>query len=310
MKQTRTGLAFGVGAYAIWGAFPFYFTAVLVVGPYEVVPWRVFMTFVVCGLMLLVTRNWRDVWAVLKRPKLFALFALASVLLYINWQVFVVSVMAGNVIETSLGYFINPLVTILIGVVVRKERLTRLQWIAVTIAAGGVLAAAVGYGRFPWVAICLALTFATYGAIHQFIGSQVSGITGLTVETIAVAPIAVVQGVVIAATTGLSAFQHGAGITVLVLLSGVMTAVPLVFFGEAARRLPLSYLGFLQFITPIMSFCYGYLVMGEAMSVTRWVGFLAVWIALCLLVTDLVRQNRRQPPEEHLGLHTGPIPLD
>lgn len=309
-NRTRSGLIFGASAYGFWGIFPVYFTSVAVVGGLELIPWRVIMTGLLLAVVLTTFRTWKKFWKILKSPRVVGLLAVSSLLLYGNWLIFALSVMAGNVIETSLGYFINPLVTILIGVVVRKESLTRLQWIAVAVATLGVLAVAIGYGRVPWIAFGLAITFAAYGAIHKEVGAEVDGTTGLAVETMVTVPVAGIQLAVIGGTVGLSAFQHGSVITILVLLSGLFTMVPLISFAEAASRLPLAYLGFLQFLTPTLSFLYGYLFVGEVMSATRWVGFIGVWIALTILIIDLIRQNRRNPGGDPVGLQTGPIPLD
>ena len=307
MKRIRAGLFTGVTAYVIWGAFPFYFGLIAMVSPLEVVPWRVGATLVFCAVLATITSRWSQVMAIVRRPRVLGWFALSSILLYANWQIFVIGVMTGHVIETALGYFINPLFTILIGVVVRKERLSRLQWTAVSIAAVGVVIAAIAYGAFPWIAVALAFTFGLYGAVHKHVGEHIDGITGLTVETLVSLPVGLVQMLVVALTAGLTAHTFGPGVLLLVLGSGVVTAVPLILFGEAARRLPLSYLGFIQFLTPILGFLYGYLVMHEEVSLGRWIGFIAVWIALVLLIIDMVRQLRRSPQAQ---LATGPIPLD
>lgn len=310
MNQTRTGLGLGLLAYGIWGAFPFYFTLMAVVGPFEAVVWRVASTFVFCMALITVTRRWLQVKSILGNPRLLGWFALSSILLFINWQIFIVGIMAGQVLETSLGYFINPLVTILIGVLIRKEKLTRLQWIAVAVAGLGVLAVAIGYGRFPWISITLALSFGFYGAVHKHVGHRVDGVTGLTVETFVAIPVAVVQGIIIFTAYGLTAHMHGPLVLTVVALSGVATAIPLILFGEAANRLPLSYIGFIQFLTPILSFLYGYFIAGEEMSATRWLGFATVWVALLILINDMVIQVRRTPRGKKPTLNTEPIPLD
>lgn len=307
MKATRAGLGYGIGAYLVWGAFPFYFGLIAMVGPFEVVPWRVATTLLFCAILVTVLRRWRRVLAILRNPRQFGLFAISSLLLYINWQLFIIGVMTGHVLETSLGYFINPLFTILIGVVVRKERLTRLQWVAVSVAAIGVTVSAIAYGAFPWIALGLACSFGLYGAVHQYAGASVDGVTGLIVETFATLPVAAVQLVIVANVLGLTVFSFGPGIAGLVFFAGVMTAVPLILFGESARRLPLSYLGFLQFLTPILGFLYGYFVMHEEVSAGRWIGFIGVWIAVVILVIDMVRQIRRSPDAR---VNTQPIPLD
>jgi chloramphenicol-sensitive protein RarD len=305
--MTRSGLGYGLGAYLIWGVFPFFFGLIAVVGPFEVVPWRVGATLTFCVILVSATRRWGQVGAILRSPRLLGWFTLSALLLYANWQLFVIGVMTGHVLETSLGYFINPLFTILIGVIVRKEQLTRPQWLAVGIAAAGVAAAAIAYGAFPWIALGIATSFGLYGAVHKHAGEQVDGITGLTVETFASLPVAAVQLLIVAGMSGIGVFSFGPGITALVMFSGIMTAVPLILFGEATRRLPLSYMGFLQFLTPILGFLYGYFVMHEEMPVSRWVGFIAVWIALIILIADMVAQIRRSPTAQ---TNTGPIPLD
>lgn len=307
MTRTRAGLGYGLGAYVLWGTFPFYFGLIAMVGPFEVVPWRVATTLAFCVLLVTLTRRWRQVGRILQSPRLFGWFALSAMLLYANWQIFILGVMTGHVLETSLGYFINPLFTILIGVLVRKERLSRPQWIAVGIAAVGVAIAAIAYGQFPWIALGLAVSFGLYGAVHKHAGEEVDGVTGLTVETLASLPVAAVQLVAVVGLIGINAFSFGPGVTVLVLLSGIMTAVPLILFGEATRRLPLSYLGFLQFLTPILGFLYGYFVMHEEMPLSRWIGFIAVWIALMILIADMVAQLRRSPTAQ---TNTAPVPLD
>lgn len=307
MKQTRAGLGYGIGAYLIWGAFPFYFGLIAMVSPLEVVPWRVGTSLIFCVILATFTKRWAQIAVILRTPRLLGWFALSGLLLYANWQIFVIGVMTGHVLETSLGYFINPLFTILIGVIVRKERLSRLQWAAVGIATVGVIIAGIAYGSFPWIAVGVALTFGLYGAVHKHVGDHADGLTGLTVETLVTVPVGILQMIVVAVTVGLTAYTFGPGILLLVLGSGIMTAVPLILFGESARRLPLSYLGFLQFLTPILGFLYGYLVMHEEVSLGRWIGFIAVWIALVLLITDMIIQLRRSPQAQ---LATGPIPLD
>lgn len=306
----RAGFGYGIGAYLIWGAFPLFFTLVAVVDPFEIVSWRVITTLIVCAIIVTVSRRWRQIGAILRTPKLFWSFALASILLYINWQLFVVGIVTGHVLETALGYFINPLFTILFGVIFWREKLSPLQWIAVLIAGVGVLTSSIAYGRVPWIAIGLAVSFGLYGVVHQRI-ENVDGVTGLTVETLVSVPIGITQMIVVASMTGLSAFTYGPTVSMLVLASGILTAVPLIFFGEAARRLPLTYLGFLQFLTPVLGFLFGYFVMHEEVSLSRWFGFICVWIALMFLIADMVVRLRRAPhPMLAHQPHTGPIPLD
>lgn len=298
MQQTKSGLAYGIGAYLLWGAFPFYFGLLETIGPLEIVPWRVVTTLILCLIFLAVTRRFGRLWQIIRNPKQFAWFTLSALLLYANWQIFVIGVMTGHVLETSLGYFINPLFTVLLGVFVRKEQLTRMQWWAVGIAAVAVTFSAIAYGKFPWIALGVATSFALYGAVHKHAGEQVDGVTGLSIETVATLPVALLQFIFVAATSGVHAFSFGGGVFALVLASGIMTAAPLVLFGEATRRLPLSYIGFLQFLTPVLGFLYGYFVTHEEVPLGRWVGFVGVWIALVLLVWETLRRLRALPPQE------------
>lgn len=290
----RLGYVYSFSAYLCWGAFPLFFSLLAAVDPYEVVPWRVITTLVFCAIAVTAMRSWKANWAILRSPKMLGWFALSSVLLYANWQIFVVGVISGRIIETALGYFINPLVTILIGVFVRKERLSRMQWVAVAIAAVGVLVSAIAYGRFPFIALGLAISFGLYGAVRKHSGDRVDALTGLSVETIIGSVIAVPQLLVILMLTGrLDAFSHGADVTIPLLLSGVVTAIPLLLFGAGMRRLPLSQMGFIQFLTPILGFLTGYFVFHEEMPLARWVGFVAVWVALVVLIVDMIRALRR-----------------
>lgn len=311
----RLGYVYGIGSYLCWGAFPLFFSLLAAVDPYEVVPWRVITALVICVIAVTVMRSWGSNWAILRSPKMLGWFILSSILLYANWQIFVIGVVSGRIIETALGYFINPIFTILIGVFVRKERLSRLQWIAVGIATAGVLISAIAYGRFPFIAIGLALSFGLYGAVRKHAADNVDALTGLTIETLIGTVIAVPQLVIIYFLVGhLGAFDHGSAVTIPLLLSGLVTAIPLLLFGAGMRRLPLSQMGFIQFLTPILGFLTGYFVFHEAMPFARWVGFAAVWVALVVLIVDMVRTVRRSralgiepPPEtEEIVVQYGP----
>lgn len=307
----RLGYFYGFAAYLCWGAFPLFFALLSDVDPFEVVPWRVITALAFCVLAVGVMRAWGPVFAILRSPRMFGWFLLASVLLYVNWQIFIVGVVTGHIIETSLGYFINPLVTVLIGVFVRKERLSALQWTAVSIAGAGVLVSAIAYGRFPFIALGLAFSFGLYGAVRKQTSEDVDALTGLTVETLVGTVIALAQLALIVVLGGhLGAFDHGPLVTTVLLLSGVVTAIPLLLFAAGNRRLPLSHMGFIQFVTPILGFFTGYYIFNEAMPPARWIGFIAVWIALVVLLVDMVRslrRARRTPPGQEPPLTTGEI---
>ena len=298
MSTHRLGFFYGIAAYLCWGAFPLFFMLLADVDPFEVVPWRVITALGFCLIAVTVIREWAPVLQILRSPRMLGWFALSSVLLYANWQIFVFGIVTGHIIETALGYFINPLVTILIGVLVRKERLSRAQWAAVAIAAVGVLISAIAYGQFPFIALGLALSFGLYGAVRKQVSEDVTALTGLTVETVVGTVIATAQlGLIFGLSGRLGAFEHGTEVTIPLLLSGVVTAIPLLLFAAGNRRLPLTYMGFLQFITPVLGFLTGYYIFHEPMPVARWIGFVSVWVALVVLVGDmLVRMRRKVGP--------------
>ncbi len=295
--KNRSGYAYGIAAYLLWGAFPFYFNLLDAVDPLEVIPWRVITSLIFCLLVIALGRQWKSLRDALSNPRQVGWFLLSALLLYANWQIFVSAVMSGQILETALGYFITPLVTILIGVLIRRETLRKAQWWAVGIAAIGVVVSAAAYGSFPLVALGIALSFGFYGAVHQHASATVDALSGLTVETLLVLPVALIQLWLINSASGhLTSFEAGATVTLLLLGSGIVTAIPLLLFGAASRRLPLSHLGFIQFLTPVLNFLTGYFIFHEVMSPTRWFGFATVWLALFILITDMLRQARRGVP--------------
>lgn len=293
-RATQTaGVAYATSAYVLWGVLPLYFLLLAPTGPWEVVAWRVVLSFVFCLLLLTVTRGWAAIGGVLRTPRLLGWTALAGLLIYINWQVFLLGTLSGNVVETALGYFINPITTVLLGVFVLKERIRRLQWAAVGIAAVAVAVIIVAYGSFPWIALSLTASFGAYGLIKKKIGPAVDAVTGLTLESFWLLPIAVVQLVVVAQTTGLTMGANGAVHALLLGFAGVATAVPLLLFAAGTRRVDLTVIGMIQFLTPIMQFLIGVVVLHEPMPPERWVGFVLVWIAIAVFLVDLVLAARR-----------------
>lgn len=307
--SNRLGYVYGFAAYLCWGVFPLFFMLLAAVNPFEMVPWRVLTALIFCVIVVTILRSWGPVRAILRSPRMFGWFALSAILLYANWQIFVYGIVSGHIIETALGYFINPLITVLIGVFVRKERLRATQWAAVGIAAVGVLISAIAYGRFPYVALGLALTFGLYGAVRKQVSEEIDALTGLTVETLIGSVIAVAQLVILFMITGhFGAFEHGAAVTIPLLLSGAVTAIPLLLFAAGTRRLPLSHMGFIQFMTPILSFLTGYYIFHEPMPAARWIAFIAVWIALVLLIVDMLMTLRRPSGEPPAGPESGPPP--
>ncbi|MFJ2543128.1 EamA family transporter RarD [Microbacterium sp. NPDC087589] len=289
------GVAYAGGAYLLWGVLPLYFLLLVPTGPWEVVAWRVLLSLVFCLLLLTVTRGWAAFGAIVRQPRLLAWTALAGVLIYVNWQVFLIGTLSGHVVETSLGYFINPITTVLLGVFVLKERIRRLQWAAIGIAAVAVIVIVLFYGSFPWIALSLTASFGVYGLIKKKIGPAVDAISGLTLESFWLIPIAVVQLILVAATPeGITMGAYGVWHAVLLAFAGVATAVPLLLFAAGTRRINLTIIGMIQFVTPVMQFIIGAVVLGEPMPLERWFGFVIVWIAIAVFVVDLLLAAKRQ----------------
>lgn len=288
----RTGLAFAIGAYGLWGVLPGYFLALDPASPWEIVALRVLATLGFCALLLTVLRGWRGFAGLARQPRVLAAMGVAAALIYLNWQVFVLAALSGNVLESALGYFINPILTVALGVVLLRERLRPLQWAAVGVSLLAVVVIVVGYGVFPVIALVLALTFALYAYIKKRVGAQVDAIGGLTLETAWLVPVAIVQLIVTGSAIGLSIGSVSVVHTLLLLASGVVTAVPLLMFAAAARRLPLVMLGFTQYLAPVMQFLTGAFLLHEPMPPGRWAGFGLVWVAIALLTVDALRSAR------------------
>lgn len=291
MNETRRGVVYGAAAYLLWGVFPLYFPLLEPAGAVEVLAQRVVWSLVAVSLLVQVTRRWPAVRAVVAdRSRLLRLAAAAS-FLAVNWGVYIYGVNSERVVETSLGYFITPLVSVMLGVVVLRERLRRVQWGAVGVATVAVVFLTVQSSRLPWIALVLAFSFGTYGLLKKTSGA--GALEGLTVETAVLAPVAAGYLGVLQATGQPTFTAHGPGHASLFVLLGVVTAVPLLLFGAAASRVPLTTIGLLQYLAPTMQFLLGVLIFGEQMGPSRLLGFCLVWTALAMFTADLVRQRRR-----------------
>jgi len=288
-----TGLVAAVSAYGLWGVLPVYFLALSPAGPFEIVAWRIVFSVLLCVLLLTVMRSWRRTTAVARQPRLLLTLGAAAAFIFVNWAVYVLAALGGQVVEASLGYFINPIVTVLLGVLVLKERLRPLQWAAIGISLVAVLVLAIGHGAFPWIAVALAFSFGLYGLLKKRLGPNVDALTGFTLETAWLfAPAVVILGAI--AASGALAFGSAGAVNVLLLIAaGPVTAVPLLLFASAARRLPLTVLGFVQYLAPLLQFVIGVAVLHEPMPLERWIGFSLVWVALAVLSFDAVRGTRR-----------------
>jgi len=292
-RERTLGGIYAFSAYLLWGFLPFYFLLLTPTGPFELVSWRILLSLVFCALLLTVTRTWSQLARIFRQPKIVALTVLAGALIYVNWQVFILGALTGHVIETSLGYFINPIATVLLAVLVLHERLRATQWVALGIAGAAVLVIILGYGSFPWIALTLAASFSVYGLVKKHIGPSVDAVSGLTLESLWLVPIAGVLLAVVGATTGITLGTSGAGHAVLLAMVGVATAIPLLFFAAGARRATLTMIGLLQFVAPVLQFVTGVWVLDEPMPVERWIGFGLVWVALAVLTADSVVHARR-----------------
>ena len=294
VSEVTRGTAMGIAAYLLWGLFPLYFDALKPTGAWEILAHRILWTLVLCGAALLILRDLGWIRPVLRQPRLLAGVTIAALLISTNWIVYIVAVTSGHTSDAALGYFLNPLVTVALGVVVLRERLRPLQWVAVGIGVLAFVYLAVVAGTFPVTALALAFSFGLYGLVKNKVGAHLNALQGLTLETAILAPIAAAVLVGIAVWGGgLDFARHGAGHAALLAFAGVATAVPLLLFAAAARRIPLVTVGLIQFATPIMQLLCAVLFLGEHVSPERWIGFGIVWIALLLLTADTVVTLRR-----------------
>lgn len=291
MAEGRKGFLFGLAAYLLWGVFPLYFPLLAPAGPVEVLAHRVLWSAVVMVLVVVALRGGGRVRRVLADGRLRLLLSGSALLITVNWGVFIYAVTNGRVVESSLGYFMNPLVSVLAGVVLLGERLRPLQWTAVGLATSAVLGLSVENGRLPWIALTLAVTFAGYGLLRK--RANAGTVEGLTVETGIVTPVAVGYLVWLGATGGSHAFTDAPWLLLLLATSGVVTATPLLLYGAAVTRAPLSSLGILFYINPTLQFLVGVVVKGEPMPPSRLLWYGIIWVALAVFTLDSLRGSRR-----------------
>lgn len=293
-RVSGSGLAFAFAAYLLWGVLPLAFLLLVPSTPLEIVSWRIVFSLIFCAVLLTVTGGWRRFAALARDRRAVVTLGIAAVFVLINWTVFIIAATTGNVVESALGYFTNPIVTVLLGVFVLRERLRPLQWVAVGVSAIAVLVLAVGHGSFPWIALSLAFSFGLYGLAKKKVGPRADAIGGLTMETLILSPLAAVVLGGVAVTSGLTIGTLGPLHTAVMLSVGAITAIPLLLFAAATRRLPLVYVGLVQYIAPALQFSIGVWVLHEAMPPERWVGFAIVWVALVILTIDVfVRKPSR-----------------
>lgn len=284
------GILNGLGAYALWGFFPIYWKLLQSIPALEVIGHRIAWSFVLLAVVLLLSGQWQRFRATAFVPKVIGIYAIAGILLTINWLVYVWGVNAGFIVETSLGYFINPLISVLLGVVFLRERLRLPQWIPVGLAALGVGYLTLTYGRLPWIALSLAFSFGIYGLVKKL--APLGSLYGLTLETALVFPLALIY-LLFLDGTGEGSFHHQGVLTDLLLIgTGVVTSIPLLMFASAARQIPLTTIGLLQYLAPTIQFLIGVFVYHEPFDQSRLIGFSLVWLALIIFWVESYLANR------------------
>jgi len=292
VTDQRRGFLLGVAAYGIWGGFPLYWPHLEPAGAIEILAHRVLWSLVTLGLLVVVLRRTSQFRAIFSHRRTFLLLAAAAFTITFNWATYIWGVNNGKVVETSLGYFINPLVTVLMGVFILGERLRPLQWVAMGVAGVAVAVLAVDYGRPPWVALVLAFSFGSYGLAKK--SANVEAVESLALETTLIAPFAAVYLTWLTMEGNSHFTTDGAGHALLLSTSGLVTAVPLICFSAAAIRVSMVTLGLLQYLAPILQFALGVLYFHEDMPAGRWIGFMLVWVALVVFTFEANAHRRRQ----------------
>ncbi len=289
MSKNKLGLLFGVSAYSLWGAFPLYWPLLEPANPLEIVSHRAVWTLVFCFIVLAATKALKTTLVTLKRPTVAIKLFLTSLLISINWLVYIWATNNEHVVEASLGYYINPLLIIGFGVIFLKEKMRPLQWASVSIATFGVLVLTFDYGRLPWIALALAVSWGSYGLIKKQLG--LGALEGLAIETF-ISSFFYLAYLVYLGDQGTGQFGQSWGLTILLISAGAVTAIPLLLFNGSTNRLPFTTIGLLQYITPTLQFSIGVWVLNEDMPTARWIGFLIIWAALVTLAIDLIRSSR------------------
>ena len=276
--------------YVMWGFFPIYWKLLQDVPALQVIGHRIGWSFLLLMTVILFTKQWKDFRSVALKPKIIGIYAIAGILLSVNWLIYVWGVNSGFIVETSLGYFINPLISVLLGVVFLHERLRTMQWIPIGLAAAGVIYLTVTYGRLPWIALSLAFSFGIYGLVKKL--APLGSLYGLTLETALVFPIAFVY-LALVQSTGTGAFLQNSLLTDILLIgTGVVTSIPLLLFASAVRQIPLTMIGILQYIAPTLQFLIGVFLYHEAFDQSRLIGFSLVWLALIIFWVENYFANR------------------
>ncbi len=286
------GIWYGIGAYLMWGFFPIYFKALQVVPSLQIMLHRVIWSFLFVALLVLLRRDWVRLKPSLHKPRILLVYTLTAGLLAINWLIYIYGINSDQVVETSLGYFINPLLSVALGVVFLHERLRPMQWFPIGLATIGVLYLTLQYGSLPWIALALAFSFGMYGLMKKI--APLGALHGLTLETGILFTPALLY-LLYAESQASGSFGHlGTNVTLLLAFSGVVTALPLLLFARAAKSIPLTLLGILQYIAPTVQFLLGIYLYQEPFTLTRLVGFAIIWLALAIYTLEGVYERRKR----------------
>jgi chloramphenicol-sensitive protein RarD len=289
LTRYKTGLIFGVSAYTLWGAFPLYWPLLQPATPMEIVSHRAVWSLFFCLVALGIAKQLKSTYALLKIPRVFFRLLFAAGLISVNWLVYIWGVNNKHVVETALGYYINPLIIIAFGVIMLREKMRTLQWVAVGFGALGVIVLTIDYGRLPWIALALAFSWGSYGLVKKQL--NIGALEGLAIETLLSLPF--YGGYLIyVGLNGTGQLGSSLGLSLLLIGAGVVTAIPLLLFNGSTTRLPFTIIGLLQYITPTIQFSIGVWVRHEDMPTARWIGFMIIWAALITLAIDLLKSGR------------------
>jgi len=289
-NDQRQGVIYGLLAYGLWGVVPLYFKLLSQVSTGEILMHRMLWCGLFLAIVVTIARRWGDVLRVFRTPRLLGLLCVSALLIGVNWLLYIVSVETQQVVQASMGYFLTPLLSVLLGLAVLGETMRPLQWIAVGVAALGCLILVLVSGQVPYLGLALAGSFALYGLARKT-SKNVDGLLGLTIETLVLSPIAIVCLFLWQREGSLAFGNHGARLDWIIAASGLVTAFPLLAFGQAAQRLPLSSLGFLQFLSPTVQFAIAVLVFGEPFGPGRAISFAIIWIGVAIFLIDLWRAH-------------------
>ena len=292
--SSRSGLAYGVAAYALWGVMPVYFKQIAIVPALDIVAHRILWSLIVLAILLSLSRAWNEVRTAFNQKRTMALLALTSVLIGVNWMLYVYAINSGHILAGSLGYYLNPLANILLGRFILGERLSKRQWWAVGIAAAGVAVLATGALDTLWISLLLCFSFATYGLLRKI--ATVESLAGLSIETTILAPVALLW-LLIGGAEGKMIADYPDHVTWLLVAAGLVSTVPLLCFTAAARRLPYSTVGMLQFLAPTLQFLIAVTIYGEALTTAHMVAFCAIWLALAIYSSSILKRRRKPGPE-------------